>query len=287
MARDDAWLRQARRDEAASPGDDASAKLDTNVAYSARVNNYWRGGKDNFAADREAAGRAIEAFPQLPEAVRAGQVLRGRVARYLATQAGVRQFLDIGTGLPTDKTIYQIAAPLAPGCRCVYTDNDAMAISHARALLVSGAGGTCAYVQADVRDPGAVLAAARQTLDFAEPVAVILVSVLHLIPDADDPYGIVRQLMDVTAAGSHLVIVHPSSDLRPESSAKMAASLNKLVAQQRTYRDRVQVTRFFGGLELVEPGVVPAPEWRPDSPEEATAPTMAWCGVGRKSGKSG
>jgi hypothetical protein len=263
---------------------DDEAKLDTNVAYSARVNNYWRGGKDNFAADREAADRAVEAFPQLPEAVRAGQVLRGRVARYLATQAGVRQFLDLGTGLPTDKTIYQIAAPLAPGCRCVYTDNDPMVISHARALLVGGTDGSCAYVQADLRKPGAILAAAGQTLNFAEPVAVILVSVLHLISDADDPYGIVRELMDPTAAGSHLVIVHPSSDLRPESSAKMAASLNKLVAQQRTYRDQGQVTRFFDGLELVEPGVVPTPQWRPDSPEEAAAPTMAWCGVGRKSG---
>ncbi len=264
--------------------DDGPAKLDTSVAYSARVNNFWRGGKDNFAADRAAAERAIEAFPQLPEAVRAGQVLRGRVARYLATQAGVRQFLDIGTGLPTDKTIYQIAAPLAPGCRCVYADNDPMAISHARALLISGAGDSCSYVQADVRDPGAVLTAARQTLDFTEPVAVILVSVLHLIPDADDPYGIVSELMGATAPGSHLVIVHPGSDLRPESSARMAANLNELMAQKRTYRSRDEVTRFFGGLELVEPGVVPAPEWRPDSPEEAKAPTMAWAGVGRKAG---
>jgi S-adenosyl methyltransferase len=263
---------------------DDEVKLDTNVAYSARVNNYWRGGKDNFAADREAADRAVEAFPQLPEALRAGQLLRGRIARYLATQAGVRQFLDLGTGLPTDRTIYQIAAPLTPGCRCVYTDNDPMVISHARALLVSGAEDSCAYVQADLRKPGAILAAAAQTLNFAEPVAVILVSVLHLISEADDPYAIVRELMDPTAPGSHLVIVHPSSDLRPESSAKMAASLNELVAQQRTYRDRGQVTRFFDGLELVEPGVVPAPQWRPDSPEEAAAPTMAWCGVGRKDG---
>jgi SAM-dependent methyltransferase len=263
---------------------DDAAKLDTSVAYSARVNNFWRGGKDNFAADREAAERAIAAFPQLPEAVRAGQVLRGRVARYLAAQAGVRQFLDLGTGLPTDKTIYQIAAPLAPGCRCVYTDNDPMAISHARALLISGAGDSCAYVQADVRDPGAVLAAARQTLDFAEPVAVILVSVLHLIPEADDPYGIVSELMAATAPGSHLVIVHPGSDLRPEASARMAANLNELMAQKRRYRSRDEVTRFFDGLELVQPGVVPAPEWRPDSPEEASAPTMAWAGVGRKGG---
>jgi hypothetical protein len=263
-------------------GDDRPAKLDTSVAYSARVNNYWRGGKDNFAADREAAQRAIEAFPQLPDAVRAGQVLRGRVARYLATQAGVRQFLDLGTGLPTDKTIYQIAAPLAPGCRCVYTDNDPMVISHARALLTGGRG-SCAYVQADLRNPGAILAAAGETLDLAEPVAVILVSVLHLIPDADDPYGIVSQLMAATAAGSHLMIVHPSSDLRPETSARMAANLNPLMAQQRTYRSRDEVARFFSGLDLVEPGVVPAPQWRPDSAEEAAAPTMAWCGVGRKS----
>jgi hypothetical protein len=282
MARDDAWLRQAGR---ADRGEDDTgvSKLDTKVAYSARVNNYWRGGKDNFAADRAAAEAAVKAFPALPEAVRAGQVFRERLARYLIAETAVRQFLDLGTGLPTGETIYQIAESLAPGGRVVYTDNDPMVLSHARALLTDGAPGSCAYLDADVRDTAAVLAAAAQTLDLTEPVAVILVSVLHLIPDTDDPYAIVSRLMEATAPGSHLVIVHPSSDIRPEASAQMAANLNAMVAQKRTYRSHDQVSRFFAGLELVEPGVVPVPQWRPVTADEAAVPTLAWCGVARKS----
>jgi hypothetical protein len=282
MAGDDAWLRQAGRADRCE--DDAgAAKLDTKVAYSARVNNYWRGGKDNFAADRAAAEQAVKAFPALPEAVRAGQVFRERVARYLVAETAVRQFLDLGTGLPTGQTIYQIAESLAPGGRVVYTDNDPMALTHARALLTSGAPGSCAYVDADLRDTAAVLTAAAQTLDLTEPVAVILVSVLHLIPDTDDPYAIVRRLMRATVPGSHLVIVHPSSDIRPEASAQMAASLNQLMAQQRTYRSHDEVSRFFGGLDLAEPGVVPVPQWRPETADQAAVPTLAWAGVARKS----
>jgi hypothetical protein len=282
MARDDAWLRQAGRADR-SEDDAGAAKLDTKVAYSARVNNYWRGGKDNFAADREAAEQAVKAFPALPEAVRAGQAFRERVARYLVAETAVRQFLDLGTGLPTGETIYQIAESLAPGGRVVYTDNDPMVLSHARALLTDGAPGSSAYVHADLRDTGAVLTAAAQTLDLTEPVAVLLVSVLHLIPDADDPYAIVSRLMEATAPGSHLVIVHPSSDIRPEASAQMAANLNQMVAQKRTYRSHGEVSRFFGGLELVQPGVVPLPQWRPDTADEAAVPTLAWSGVARKS----
>jgi hypothetical protein len=277
MAREDAWLQRVR------PGDDPEkepATLDTNVAYSARVNNYWRGGKDNFASDRAAAERAVRAFPQLPEAIRAGQAFRRRVARYLVEEAGVRQFLDLGTGLPTADTIYQIAESIAPGGRAVYVDNDPMVLSHARALL----SGSCAYVDADLRDTASILAQAAHTLDFAEPVAVILSSILHLIPDADDPYRIVGALMDRVAPGSQLVIVHPASDIRPEASAEMAASLNRTMAQQRTYRDHAEVSRFFSGLELADPGVVGVPAWRPDSEEEASVPTMAWSGVARKPG---
>jgi hypothetical protein len=282
MARDDAWLRQAGCADR-SEDDAGAAKLDTKVAYSARVNNYWRGGKDNFAADREAAEQAVKAFPALPEAVRAGQAFRERVARYLVAETAVRQFLDLGTGLPTGETMYQIAESLAPGGRVVYTDNDPMVLAHARALLTGGAPGSSAYVHADLRDTGAVLAAAAQTLDLTEPVAVLLVSVLHLIPDTDDPYAIVSRLMEATAAGSHLVIVHPSSDIRPEASAQMAANLNQMVAQKRTYRSHGEVSRFFGGLDLVEPGVVPLPQWRPDTADEAAVPTLAWSGVARKS----
>jgi hypothetical protein len=157
-----------------------------------------------------------------------------------------------------------------------------MVLCHARALYASTPGGACGYVDGDVRDTGAILAEAERTLDFAAPVAVFVSSLLHLIPDADDPGRIVRRVMDAVAPGSHLVIVHPASDIRPEASAGMATRLNRLVAQQRTYRSQAEVTRFFDGLELLPPGVVPVPRWRPETELEARAPTMAWCGVARK-----
>ena len=256
--------------------------FDTKMAYSARVNNYWHGGKDNFAKDREAAQQALEAFPELPVAVRAGVKFRIKVVTLLAQEYGLRQFLDLGTGLPAGTPIHEIAQGLRPDSRVVYLDNDPMVISHARALFASRPEGACGYLHADVRDTAPILAAAGQTLDFAAPVAVFLSSLLHLIPDSDDPYGIVRQLMGAVAPGSFLVMVHPASDIRPEASADMACRLNQLVAQQRTCRSQAEVTAFFDGLELVPPGVVPVPQWRPDSEMAAQAPTMAWCAVGRK-----
>jgi S-adenosyl methyltransferase len=257
-------------------------ELDTKRAYSARVNNYWHGGKDNFAKDREAAEQALEAFPELPVAVRAGVRFRTAAVSMLVREQGLRQFLDLGTGLPAGDPIHRIAQDIAPDVRVVYVDNDPMVISHAQALFTSGPEGSCGYVHADVRAIDEVLAEAGQTLDFARPVAVFLSSLLHLIPDDDDPRGIVRQAMSAVPPGSHLVIVHPASDIRPEASTEMATRLNELVAQQRTYRSRAEVTAFFDGLRLVPPGVVPVPQWRPDSEMAAKAPTMAWCGVGRK-----
>jgi len=270
------WMRAGHADRGAKP-----SALDTAVAQSARVNNYWQGGKDHFAADRAAAEQALAAFPGLPAAIRAGQPWRRRVTRFLVTDGGVRQFLDLGTGLPVGETIGQMAEALQEGCRTVYVDHDPMVVAHARALL-SQAEPSCGFLEADIRDTGSVLAGAAQTLDFGQPVAVILSSVLHLIPDTDDPYGMVARFMDSTPPGSYLVIAHPSSDIRPKASAGMAATLNQSVAQKRTYRDRSQVGRFFAGLDLVEPGVMPLPRWRPDSEDEARAPTMAWAGVGRK-----
>ncbi len=273
MQDDEEWMRCP--EDAGAP-----SKLDTAVAYSARVNNYWQGGKDHFAADRAAADQALAAFPGLSAAIRAGQPWRRRVTHFLVTEGGIRQFLDLGTGLPAGDTIHQMAGALRPGCRTVGVDHDPMVAAHARAL--PQAGQAYGFVAADIRDTAAVLPGAAQTLDFGQPVAVILSSVLHLIPDSDDPYGMVGQYLDGTTVGSYLVIAHPSSDIRPEASAGMAASLNQSVAQKRSYRDHAQVSRFFTGLDLVEPGVVPLPQWRPDSDEEATAPTMAWAGVGRK-----
>jgi S-adenosyl methyltransferase len=280
-------------DQEPRPG---NGDLDTKMAYSARVNNYWHGGKDNFAKDREAAEQALEAFPELPVAVRAGVRFRTAAVTMLVRgddpprplrdgmvqEQGLRQFLDLGTGLPAGDPIHRIAQALAPDSRVVYVDNDPMVISHARALFPSGPEGACGYVHGDVRDIDAVLAGAGQTLDFTRPVAIFLSSLLHLIPDSDDPYGIVRRAMAAVASGSHLVIVHPASDIRPEASTDMAARLNQLVAQKRTYRSQGEVTAFFDGLRLVPPGVVPVPQWRPDSDMAAQAPTMAWCAVARK-----
>jgi len=270
------WMRSGSRGAGPEP-----SSLDTSVAYSARVNNYWQGGKDNFAADRAAAEGALAAFPGLPAAIKAGQPWRRRVTRFLVVDGGIRQFLDLGTGLPVGETIHQMAEAAQPGCRAVYVDNDPMVVAHARALLPQ-ARPACGFLEADIRDTGEVLAGAAQTLDFGQPVAVILSSVLHLIPDTDDPYGMVSRYTGSTPPGSYLVIAHPSSDIRPDASAGMAASLNQSVAQKRTYRDHARVSRFFTGLDLVEPGVVPLPQWRPDTKDEARAPTMAWAGVGRK-----
>lgn len=266
-------------DQEPRPG---NGDLDTKMAYSARVNNYWHGGKDNFAKDREAAEQALAAFPELPVAVRAGVRFRTAAVTMLVQEQGLRQFLDLGTGLPAGDPIHRIAQGMAADCRVVYVDNDPMVISHARALFPSGPQGACGYVHGDVRDIDAVLAETGQTLDFTRPVAVFLSSLLHLIPDSDDPYGIVRRAMAAVPPGSHLVIVHPASDIRPEASTDMAARLNQLVAQKRTYRSQAEVTAFFDGLRLVPPGVVPVPRWRPDSDMAAKAPTMAWCAVARK-----
>ena len=271
----------------AAPDHEIPDKGDLNfspgVAYSARVNNVWQGGKDNFAADRVAAGRAVEAFPQLPAAVRAGIGFRARAVRYLA-DAGVRQFLDLGCGLTAGDPVHVIAQTAAAGSRVVYVDNDPMVITHARALYRSVPEDGCGYLQADIRDRAQVLASAATTLDLGQPVAVLMASVLHLIPDSDDPYGLVSEVVAAVAPGSYLLIVHPASDIRPDASRQMQSRLNDLVAQRRTYRDHAQVTAFFAGsdLELVEPGMVGVPRWRPESDADAATPTMAWCGVGRK-----
>ena len=276
MRDDKAWMRSAVPEDGPEP-----PKLDTTVACSARVNNYWQGGKDHFAADRAAADRARAAFPEPARSRPAGGPWRRRVTRFLVINGGIRQFLDLGAGLPAGEMFHQMAEVLRPGCRVVYVDHDPMVLAHARALRPQ-ADPACGFLDADIRHTGTVLAGAARTLDLGQPVAVVLSSVLHLIPRCRPPFAMVAELMSAVPAGSYLVIAHPSSDIRPEASTRMAASLNESVAQKRTYRDHEQVTRFFDGLDLVEPGVVPLPQWRPDSADEASAPTMAWAGVGRK-----
>jgi S-adenosyl methyltransferase len=256
--------------------------FDTSVAHIARVYNYWLGGKDNYAADRLAGEEAISAYPGLVSSVRANRAFLARAVRYLAAEAGVRQFLDIGTGIPSANNTHEVAQSVAPDARVVYVDNDPVVLAHARALLTSSPSGATDYLDADLRDTGTILSQAARTLDFGRPVAVMLVAILHLIGDADDPRAIVRGLLDAVPAGSYLALSHVASDIEPEAMAEMAKRLNRLMAEKGTYRSQAEVTRFFDGLELLPPGVVRIQQWRPDTEAEATARAAMWGGIGRK-----
>ncbi len=267
------------QDEAHPPLD-----LDTSVAHPARVYDYWLGGKDNFAADREAAEHAIAANPTIVPGVRTNRAFLRRAVSHLAGEAGIRQFLDIGTGLPSADNTHQVAQAVAPDSRVVYVDNDPIVLVHARALLTGTPQGATAYLDADVRDPGSVLAQAAETLDFAEPVALMLLAILQLIPDDADPHAIVQRLVDGLAPGSYLVISHPASDVLPDAMAEMQRRLNERQRVLTTFRPRPDVCRFFDGLDLIEPGVVQPHRWRPGPgdmwPDQEVT---AWCGVARKS----
>ena len=257
--------------------------MDTTVAHIARVYDYWLGGKDNFAVDRIAAERVIAAYPDIVRSARGNRAFLGRAVRYLVREAGVRQFLDIGTGLPAANNTHEVAQGAAPECRVVYVDNDPVVLSHAKALLASGPDGATAYVDADLRDPEPILAAAARVLDFSRPVAVMLVAIMQHIHDESDPYAIVARLVAAVPTGSYVVLSHPARDLQATAMAEIADRMNELVAEKVTFRSRAEVLRFFDGLDLVEPGLVPAPQWRPASDLEAASPTVMWAGVGRKS----
>ena len=250
--------------------------FDTSVPHIARVYDYWLGGKDNFAADRELGERTLQAYPNLVFSVRANRAFLARTVRFLAAEAGIRQFLDIGTGIPTASNTHEVAQRVAPECRIVYVDNDPIVLSHARALLTSKPEGACAYIDADLRDPDKILASAADTLDFSQPVALMLVAVMHFISDDSEASEIVNRLMDACAPGSFVTISHAASDIDAEQQTEMVRRLNQSVAEKATLRDRARVTRLFAGLELVEPSVVRVAEWRPGSQLEAASPTGLW-----------
>jgi len=269
----------------AETGRPEPASLDTSVAHPARVYDYWLGGKDNFAADREAAEAAIADNPYIVPGVRTNREFLGRAVRYLTGEPGIRQFLDIGTGIPTADNTHEVAQDAAPEARIVYVDNDPIVLVHARELLTSSAEGATDYIEADIRDPGHVLRQAAATLDFDQPVAVVLLAILQFISDAEDPYALVANLIDAVVPGSYLVISHPASDIHAEAMAKMARSLNK---RQREpdhvrFRNHDEFSRFFGGLELVSPGIAQPHRWRPGRGSFVPAQDMsAWCAVARK-----
>jgi hypothetical protein len=256
--------------------------FDTSVAHVARVYDYWLGGKDNYAADREAGDQAIQADPNLVYGVRANREFLSRTVRYLASECGIRQFLDVGTGIPTANNTHEVAQSVAPDCRVVYADNDPIVLSHARALLTSSPQGATDYIEADLRDTASILDQAALTLDFSRPVAIMLIAILHHIGDEDDPYGIVAQLMGTVPAGSYLAVSHMASDIQAMTTAEAGRRLNRLLYQKVTYRTHADIARFFDGLDIVEPGVVRLQEWRPGTEIEKTRRPPMWGGVGRK-----
>jgi len=257
-------------------------RIDTGAAHIARVQDYWLGGRDNFAADRHAGDEAVAAFPGLAASVRSTRAFLARTVRYLAAEEGVRQFLDIGTGIPSAGNTHEVAQAIAPDAFVVYMDNDPVVFAHARGLLSSGPHGNTAYLDTDLRDTGKVLAEAARMLELTQPVALVLMAVLQFVADAEDPWKIVATLLDALAPGSFLVISHPANDLEARVMATMAARLNPLMAEQVTLRSREDVELFFRGLQLVPPGIVRVPEWRPEPAEAAARAGITWGGVGRK-----
>jgi O-methyltransferase involved in polyketide biosynthesis len=264
-------------------GTSAPAGIDTTVSHSARIWNYWLGGKDNFAVDREAGDRVEAMLPIIVVQARADRAFLGRAVSYLAGEAGIRQFLDIGTGLPTADNTHEVAQRVAPAARIVYVDNDPMVLSHARALLTSSPEGVCDYLDADLRDPDKILAEAARTLDFGQPVALLLMGILHHIPDTGQAYDIVRRLVAALPPGSFLVVNHSSSAVSGAAMEDAVAHWNKVGTPTMTLRRPEQIARFFDGLDLLEPGVVPCSQWRPgENPFGPPDPVDEFCGVARK-----
>ena len=279
---------QAPSDGGRDPdGGDASRvrplPFDTSRAHQARFYDYLLGGKDNYEADRAAVEAQLKIFPDLIFTARANRAFLGRAVRYLAADAGIRQFLDIGTGIPTAGNTHEVAQAVAPESRVVYVDYDPIVLAHARALLTSSDAGATEYIDADLRDTGTILAQARELLDFSKPVAVTLLTILHAIPDADDPHAIVAKVMGAVPAGSYLAISHLGLEfISAETRQGLEDTSRRASQQQYTHRSYAEMARFFAGTDLVEPGLVPVEEWRPDPGTDDAAKSSLWCGVGRK-----
>jgi hypothetical protein len=257
--------------------------FDPHVANSARVYNLWLNGKDHFPADRAVATKVISQRPQVVNAAFANRQFLGRAVRYLARCRGISQFLDIGTGLPAADNTHEVAQRVDPWSRVVYVDNDPLVMAHARALLTSSPEGRCDYLHADLHDTDHILQEARQTLNFNLPVAVLLLAVLHFVPDADDPAEIVGVLTEPLASGSCVAITHLTGDSAPDAVGEGVAAYNALVSTPIFPRSHAQVTSLFAGLPLVPPGVVPVSEWRPD--KLAVQVTDVYAGIGRKASR--
>jgi hypothetical protein len=258
--------------------------LDPTRPHPARRYNYWLGGKDNFQADRDAGDAIANVFPHIRTAARENRAFMQRAVRHLTREAGVRQFLDIGTGLPTADNVHDVAQGIAPESRIVYVDNDPLVLSHARALLTSSDEGATAYIDADVREPRKILddPAVRETLDWSRPIALQLVAIMHFVEDHEDPWGIVSRLVGALPTGSYLMLSHATFDpLDAETIAKMNA-INEGIKPRFSPRSLAEVSRFFTGLELLEPGIVSVQDWRGEpGPRPTAAEATGYAAVAR------
>src|SRR3954452_11173499 len=261
-------------------------EIDTSVPHSARIWNYWLGGKDNYPVDEEAGDAYTAVFPGIVTIARSSRAFLRRNITYLVSEAGIRQFLDIGPGLPTANNTHQVAQRIAPESRVVYTDNDPLVLVHARALLTSSAEGATAYIDADVRNPQAILKAAEltDTLDLAQPVAVMLIAVLHLVTDDDIAYPAIRAIVDAMPSGSYLVISHATGDFWPQEQVDAANATNRAHNVDFRFRTKSEVAGFLTGLNVIDPGIVPVAEWRAgqDSTIPPSAESNIWAVVAQK-----
>ena len=263
--------------------------IDPGVAHTSRIYDYLLGGTTHFAVDRDVAKHAFAAYPGGVDGARAdaraNRAFLGRAVRYLAANADLHQFLDIGSGIPDTANTHQLAQEVVPDARVVYVDNDPIVLAHAHALLAGSPEGAAAYLQGDLRRPDAILAHAAETLDLTQPVGLLLVGVLHVVPDADDPQGSVARLVDALAPGSYVVISHMTNE--PLDDADLDLVGRRLDERMNTtnppaLRNRDGVGAFLAGLDLIEPGLVPVPEWRPDGTAEAGRRTPVLAAVARK-----
>jgi S-adenosyl methyltransferase len=265
------------------PGLQSSPEIDTTVSHSARIWDYWLGGHDNYPVDREVGDRIAATLPGIVQEARADRMFLGRVVRYLAGDAKIRQFLDIGTGLPTVDNTHELAQRVAPESRIVYVDNDPLVLVHAQALLTSTREGVTDYIQADLHDPDDIIAGAARTLDFTQPIAITMLGVVWHITDDDEAYAVVNRLIDAVPSGSYVAIADVTTEITGEKMAAAIRFWNQFGKPPGVARTRQEIARFFDRLELLEPGVVSCTRWRPEAtpfgePEEVDR----FCGVGRK-----
>jgi hypothetical protein len=273
-------------DDTTAAGDEGIARvarLRTDVSHSARIWNYWLGGKDHYPVDEEVGDQILGFVPALPRSAVADRAFLSRAVRHLAGQEGIRQFLDIGTGLPTADNTHEVAQRVDPSCRIVYVDNDPLVLTHAHALLTSTREGATDYIEADVQDPEKIIRGAAETLDFDRPVAITMLGILNFVMDTDEAVSIVHRLLDAVPAGSHLVISHPTTEVDGEAMTQAVEYWNSQGSALMTLRSRADLSRLFDRVDLLEPGLVSCSRWRPEPGAGEPVEVTHFGGVGKKS----